>query len=233
MENPIDHKWNTTVATLSALPMQVGQSLYPLHDRTNFSRADMVLVSAAFQKKYGQLLSDKAAQVKTNALEAANFKQKYEKTRVQLEALQQSEGQKVGHLEKELADTRNALHEAQRELAKWQGPVTSGIKASQQRLLKLAEDQESYRLKYEKLLGKQIQRQREGRGWIKGIKRIVDRRRQQRAAIIENKISPGSGGDMRDEDYLAELERLVEHGSELYGGSQGPVEDVGLTRHLA
>ena len=59
----------------------------------------------------------------------------------------------------------------------------------------------------------------------------MDRRRQQRVAIIENKES--SGRDMRDEDYLAELERLVEHGSELYGGTQDPIEDIGVTRHLA
>lgn len=96
----------------------------------------------------------------------------------------------------------------------------------------MAEDQESYRIKYEKTLSKQILRQREARGWIKGIKRIVDRRRQHRVAIHGNHDDSGRG--MRDEDYLAELERLVEHGSELYGGPQSAdLEDVGVTRHLA
>ena len=37
---------------------------------------------------------------------------------------------------------------------------------------------------------------------------------------------------MRDEDYLAELERLVDTGSELYGGPKDAPEDLGLTRHL-
>ena len=37
---------------------------------------------------------------------------------------------------------------------------------------------------------------------------------------------------MRDEDYLAELERLVDTGSELYGGPKDAPEDIGLTRHL-
>jgi hypothetical protein len=231
VETPQDHKWNTTVATLSQLPMQVGQSLYPLHERTNFSRADMVLVAAAFQKKSSVLLSEKAAQVKTNSLEAADLKQKYEKARGELDALRQGTDQKVGHAERELAEARNALQDAQRELAKWQGPVASGIKASQQRLQRLADDQEAYRLKYERSLGKQIQRQREARGWIKGIKRIVDRRRQQRVAIIENQ--PGSRPAMRDEDYLAELERVCEHGAELYGGPNAAAEELGLTRHLA
>lgn len=65
--------------------------------------------------------------MKTNSLEATNYKQKYEKSREELEMLRQKYDKAVNE---ELTDTRNALHDAQRELAKWQGPVTSGIKAS-------------------------------------------------------------------------------------------------------